>query len=163
MGASVAREQQERRVSECVLRNRAREMPIASIVSEDHAYSTPVVSSKHVIVADDDPAILAMVERGLLGYRVSRARDGAEALAILSGNDRVDLLIADYLMPTITGDELVGRARLWRPNLGVLIMTGHGALIASADADWWRSVLHIDKPFELETLRCRVHEMIGPP
>jgi DNA-binding NtrC family response regulator len=129
----------------------------------EECYFTPSTSDKHVLVVDDDPSMLSIVGRALSGYGISRARDATEGLAILSGNDRIDLLIADYLMPRIAGDELVGRARLWRPALSVLIMTGYGHVLAATDAEWWASVPHIDKPFTVEALRERVCALIGPP
>jgi two-component system cell cycle sensor histidine kinase/response regulator CckA len=116
---------------------------------------------KHIVVVDDDTLTLSLVERTLTGYRVSTARDGGEALAILSTKDPVHLLLTDYLMPVMTGEELVKRARVQRPDLRVLIMTGHGNAVAAADPVWWAAERHLDKPFRLEALRAAVESLIG--
>ena len=116
---------------------------------------------KHVVVVDDDTLTLNLVERTLSDYRVSTARDGAEALAILSTSDPVHLLLTDYLMPVMTGEELVKRARVQRPELPVLIMTGHGNAVAVADPVWWAAERHLSKPFRLEVLRAAVESLIG--
>src|SRR6185295_15024300 len=81
-------------------------------------------SHKHVLVVDDDMSVLAIVERTLSDYRVSTASEGAEALAILAAQNRIDLLITDYLMPGMTGEELAHHARALRPGLKILVLTG---------------------------------------
>ena len=71
--------------------------------------------AKPVILAvDDDPSTLSVMERMLADYVVSTARDATEALAILSAPDHVDLLITDYHMPGMTGEELTHHARATR-------------------------------------------------
>ena len=116
---------------------------------------------KHVVVVDDDTLTLSLIERTLRDYRVSTARDGSEALMILSTSDHVHLLLTDYLMPVMTGEELVKRARVQRPNLPVLIMTGHGNAVAAVDPVWWAAERHLEKPFRIEALRAAVESLIG--
>ena len=82
-----------------------------------------------MLVVDDDTSVLGMVERTLSDYRVSTAHDASEALAILSTQNRVDLLITDYLMPAITGDKLATRLRETHPAMKTLLMTGHGPFV----------------------------------
>ena len=117
----------------------------------------------HVLVVDDDVNILALIERALADYRVSTARDGPEALAILSARAPVHLMLTDYLMPLMTGEELVRRARVARPDLRVLVITGHAHAVAIADPDWWASERVLAKPFRMGALRRAVEELIGPP
>ena len=119
-------------------------------------------SHKHVLVVDDDTSVLAIVERTLSDYRVSTARDAAEALAILSAQNRIDLLITDYLMPVMTGEELAHRARDLRPNLKILVLTGHAHALERAEPAWWASEPRVIKPFRFVTLRDAVNDLIGP-
>ena len=116
---------------------------------------------KHVVVVDDDTVTLELVERTLSTYRVSTARDAHEALAILSTAEPVDLLLTDYLMPMMTGEELVHRARAHRPEIAVLIMTGYGRAVAVAEPAWWAAERHVAKPFRLDALRAAVASLIG--
>jgi two-component system cell cycle sensor histidine kinase/response regulator CckA len=116
---------------------------------------------KHIVVVDDDTLTLSLVERTLSDYRVSTARDGSEALVILLSTEPVHLLLTDYLMPVMTGEELVNRARERRPGLPVLIMTGHSHAVAAADPVWWAAERHVTKPFRLDALREAVAALIG--
>jgi CheY-like chemotaxis protein len=115
-----------------------------------------------VLVVDDDPATLSLVERILADYRVSTARDGSEALAILCGARPVDLLITDFLMPVMTGSELVSQARAMRPDLSVLVITGHGQTLSTAEPGWWGVEAHVAKPFQRDVLLSAVERLIGP-
>jgi DNA-binding NtrC family response regulator len=114
-----------------------------------------------VLVVDDDADLLMLIERALAAYRVSTARDATEALLILSGEDRIDLLITDFLMPKMTGEALVHEARKRRPSLRVLVITGHANVVAAAEATWWRSERHLTKPFRVDALLRAVDDAIG--
>jgi len=117
---------------------------------------------KHILIVDDDALVLSLMSRALPEFRLTIARDGDEALAVASQLP-VDLLITDYLMPSMTGDELIGRLRERRPNLKVLIVTGHGEVLAAENPEWWHSEAHVNKPFKIDTLREAVISLIGLP
>ena len=117
---------------------------------------------KHILLVDDDTLVLALMSRALPDFNLTVARDGDEALAIASQH-RVDLLITDYLMPSMTGDELIGRLRERRPELKVLVVTGHGQVLAREVPDWWQSEAHLAKPFRVDALREAVISLIGLP
>jgi two-component system cell cycle sensor histidine kinase/response regulator CckA len=124
--------------------------------------SVSVPPMKHILLVDDDTLVLALMTRALPDFNLTIARDGDEALAIASQH-RIDLLITDYLMPSMTGDELIGRLRERRPELKVLVVTGHGQVLAREDPDWWQSEAHLAKPFRVDALREAVISLIGLP
>ena len=73
------------------------------------------VSSKHVLVVDDDIQLALMYQASLQihGYRVSTAGDGVQALKLVLNSD-VDAILCDLNMPELAGDLFyieVGRAR----------------------------------------------------
>jgi len=118
---------------------------------------------KHILVVDDDALMLSMIGRALQDYEVTLARDGDEALRLTAPGMRLDLLITDYLMPAMMGDELLGRIRERRPSLKALVISGHGGLLAREMPDWWRAQPHLEKPFAISALRDLVVRLIGPP
>jgi DNA-binding NtrC family response regulator len=118
---------------------------------------------KHILVVDDDALMLAMIGRALQDYEVTLARDGDEALRLTTPGMRLDLLITDYLMPAMMGDELLGRMRERRPSLKALVISGHGGLLEREMPDWWRAQPHLEKPFTISALRDLVTRLIGPP
>lgn len=116
-------------------------------------------NSKRILLVDDDVSVLSMLTRALTSYELTVAHDGAEALAAASGGP-VDLLITDYLMPAMTGDELIARLRESHPDLKCLVITGHGDLLDRESPDWWRQVEHLAKPFRIQALRETVQNIL---
>ena len=115
---------------------------------------------KHILVVDDDPKVSRIVARWLSDYRVSIARDGDEALAIIR-SERVDLLIVDYVMPSMTGQELVEMCTAEGRIFSVLLLTGYVDILEREDASWWASWPRLTKPVDVDELRAAVARLIG--
>jgi CheY-like chemotaxis protein len=115
-----------------------------------------------ILLVDDDPAVrevtAAMLED--LGYGVIEADDGAAALDLLSKGVRVDLMLADFAMPGMTGTELIQEVAARRPGLPVLLVTGYADERALAVVGEDRLVL---KPFRTEDLGRKVRVALGGP
>ncbi len=114
-----------------------------------------------ILVVDDDPGVRALVAAELesLGYAVTAADSGRQALKILADGAQPDLLLVDYAMPELTGIEVVRRVRIVRPGLRALFMTG----FAKADelersADLARI---LRKPFTRFALEAAVEAALG--
>jgi CheY-like chemotaxis protein len=103
-----------------------------------------------VLVVDDEVIILwgtaALLES--LGYRVLRASSGAAALEALSGHPEISVVLTDFQMPSMSGIELAEAARKRRPDLPVVIATGHTILKSSTGRSW----VTLAKPFTREEL-----------
>jgi CheY-like chemotaxis protein len=112
---------------------------------------------KHVLVVDDDVAVANAVATALRGYHVTIAHNGAEALALAAHLPLCALLITDYLMPAMTGDELAGRLQERQPAVKTLLLTGYGAFIEVDE-----STMDAAKPFQPGVLRRIVAILIGP-
>ncbi|WP_426954478.1 MASE4 domain-containing protein [Muricoccus radiodurans] len=81
-----------------------------------------------VLAVEDEPAVLAAAVESLadLGYHVLPARDAAEALEHLRGEERVDVLFSDVVMPGgMNGVQLAVEARRLRPGLRVVLTSGY--------------------------------------
>jgi CheY-like chemotaxis protein len=82
--------------------------------------------ARRIILADDNATVRRVLSEmlALSGYTVFPAASGPEALALLSQNGGVDLLITDLEMPGMDGWELIRSARALYPGLRVGIITG---------------------------------------
>src|SRR5262245_12033658 len=79
-----------------------------------------------ILVVDDQDETLASV-RGLLqreGHRVLTVKSGEQALAILRQTD-VHLLLIDYFMPQMTGEQLIREIRRFDPFVQIILQTGY--------------------------------------
>jgi DNA-binding NtrC family response regulator len=114
------------------------------------------VTPKHILVVDDDPSILDLVERALAAenFRVSKARRVAIARDVLV-RQVVDLVITDARIPGETGLHLAEKAR--ELGIALIIMTG--------DPEWAAEHgitpdQYLAKPFALSRLMQLVHDSL---
>jgi DNA-binding NtrC family response regulator len=79
-----------------------------------------------ILVVDDDHQLLDVVAAVLAepGYVVLTASDGYEAIRTLAAR-HVDMLIADVRMPGLDGPQLCVQAKLMRPRLRLILMSGY--------------------------------------
>jgi len=120
-----------------------------------------------VLVVEDEPDVRRMAERILTrgGYSVVGTAEGATALGLLgNGEQRVDLLLTDVIMPEMLGTELVERVRADHPGLPVLYMSGysHAVLAPQALSGDDRSAF-IEKPFNAQALKGAVRDLLDRP
>ena len=78
-----------------------------------------------LLVVDDDPEVRATLAQMLseAGHSVDAVANGHSALAAIT-TERFDLVVSDYLMPEMSGAELIREARQVRPDLPFLIVSG---------------------------------------
>jgi len=107
-----------------VPRGAAEVMPVAPAAPA--LVARPPIDVTVLLVDDDSPVRVttAQIVRGL-GYTVVEAENGSEALSVLSGQQRVDLLLTDVAMPGMSGPELAQRAQSVRPGLPTVFISGY--------------------------------------
>ncbi len=116
-----------------------------------------------VLVVDDETALRMLIVETMqdAGYHTVEAGDGAEALKCLQSGDRIDLLITDVGLPGgMNGRQVADAARVARPELKVLFITGYAenAVLSHGHLDFGMHVL--TKPFDLSVLSRRAKELI---
>ena len=116
-----------------------------------------------VLIVDDEPTIRMLVTEVLedLGYTAVEASEGIGALKVLRSDARIDLLVTDVGLPGgMNGRQVADAARLTRPNLKVLFITGYAenAVLSHGHLDPGMHVL--TKPFAMEELASRIKELI---
>src|SRR5262245_39568205 len=96
----------------------------------DPGGASPAERERIVLVVDDERDLRDLVRQILTGNGFSAlgAREGREALEVLEqAGGKIDLVLADIMMPTMDGPTLARRmARTW-PQIPVLLMTGYPA------------------------------------
>ena len=135
-----------------------------AVVLEPLPDGTPIVGgTETILLVEDEQSVRTLTQRMLttLGYTVVAAGGGDTALrAIAEHGDRIDLLLTDVVMPTMSGRELVEHIHQRLPNMRVLYMSGYSAEavrrrgVEASDAE----LLH--KPFTSDMLARAVRRTL---
>lgn len=123
-----------------------------------------VCRSERVLVIEDDKELREIPLQALrnLGYHVTAAEDGKQALEILNTGERFDLLFIDLVLPNgISGVEIAGEAKRTLPNIKILYTTGYDRNIVdnlgiAEDAHLLR------KPYTRTSLLKSFSELLDP-
>jgi CheY-like chemotaxis protein len=115
---------------------------------------------KRILIVEDNVGVGNVIAACLASYDVTVTHNGPEALARASQLSACDLLITDYLMPSIPGDEVARRLRLMHPAAKTMLLTGFGDTIT---VDRSAVDVQMAKPFALDALRDTVKHLIGGP
>ncbi len=111
-----------------------------------------------VLVVDDEPNLRRVLGAVLTrdGYRVLVASGGREAVRLAKENEQVDLLVTDFLMPDLSGLEVLSAVRAKHPDLRALLISGHGTVRSAVDAMRLGAFDFLTKPFDVEQVRATV-------
>lgn len=148
--------------------NNVKQGPNAVIGSQDVAEQKgdPLLSGKHVLVADDEPNIRQTIRDILTkhGCEVDVAKDGYEACTFLDQNS-YDLVVSDIKMPYRNGYEIYAAAQRVNRQTPVVLMTGFGYdpshSIVRASQEGLAAVLF--KPFKVEQFLEEVRKALASP
>jgi two-component system response regulator GlrR len=114
-----------------------------------------------ILIADDDSATREMMGGFFTekGYFVFLAGDGEEALKLL-GEERINLVIADYQMPRMDGKELVGRINKVHPSLPVILITGRSLWEGKDNSFLDHLYGYFPKPVDLKLLEVSIAKVL---
>ena len=127
------------------------------------AQATGFTKPLTVLLVEDDELVRSTTREAMeeAGCRVVDARDGAQALAILSSDQEIDLLFSDVVMPEINGLELARTATRLRPDLKVLLTSGYADAVVDCDPEAERITV-LMKPYRRADLESRIAAIFSP-
>jgi two-component system NtrC family sensor kinase len=118
----------------------------------------PVEEEIKILCVDDEPNVLSAIKRLLLDekYTILTAESGEEGLAILR-NAKVQLIIADYRMPVMTGIEFLQEVRKYWPDTIRIVLSGYADTASIVEAiNEGRIYKFIPKPWNDDELRIAI-------
>ncbi len=116
-----------------------------------------------ILVVEDDPDVRAYTVSALrsLHYQVLEACGGSDAIAVLSQDRPIDLLLTDVVMPgSCNGFELAGTASNLRPDTRVLLMSGYPDEAEVSARTHSPRPSFLAKPFEKRDLAVAVRKTL---
>jgi CheY-like chemotaxis protein len=119
-----------------------------------------------VLVVDDEPTIRMLIGDTLaeLGYRAIEVADAESGLKVLESDVNIDLLVTDVGLPNgMSGKEMVDAARVKRPELKVLFITGYAENAAITNGHLEPGMRVMSKPCTMDKLAARIRSIIEAP
>lgn len=129
-----------------------------NIMIEDKVTSTDINHKiKRILIVDDNEKVIKVLKKGLqhLGYIVVTQTDPSKALKIFSDEySKFDLVITDYIMPNIKGNQLAKEVRNIRNDIPIILITGY---MDSKEVEYINA--YVSKPIELANLAKVIKEL----
>jgi PAS domain S-box-containing protein len=124
--------------------------------------TVPQADGETVLIIEDEPVVRGLIVEVVaeLGFAALEASDGLGGLEVLQSRKRIDLLITDVGLPGLNGRQVADAARLLRPGLKVIFMTGYAENAASAQGFLEPGMTMITKPFAMDVLAAKIRATI---
>ncbi|MHB8139895.1 MAG: response regulator [Vulcanimicrobiaceae bacterium] len=118
-----------------------------------------------VLIADDDPAICTLIDTVLRKgpYEMITCNDAESALVAIDRDAPFDIIICDFMLPGISGLDLIERLRAAEKTRGVpvLMISGHTNYAMDGRAKNAGANLFLNKPFTISQLRTAVNSLLA--
>jgi two-component system, NtrC family, response regulator AtoC len=114
----------------------------------------------HLMIVDDQQSIrkLCSTVGGAMGLRCTEADSAETALARLD-DEAPEMILADLMMPNMSGLDFLSEVKRMLPNSQIAIMTGHGSIESAVQAMRLGAYDYITKPFRIEELKLLLQRM----
>jgi CheY-like chemotaxis protein len=122
------------------------------------------MGTERILVVDDEAALVQMTVLMLekLGYAVVGTSSSTEALKVFQTQpDRFDLVITDMAMPEMAGDQLAKKIFSIRPNMPIILCTGHSDRIDAESATDLGIAGYCMKPIVMKALALQVRNVLA--
>ena len=123
--------------------------------------AAPKIPVKRILVVDDEPFVCDAVKLMLAfdGHQVETANSGKQALAQFE-KGKFDVVITDFAMPDMKGDELAAALKLRAPEQPVVMITAYAEMLQASGNTLSGVDFVISKPFLLDNLREAIAKVL---
>lgn len=121
-----------------------------------------MVDMARILIVDDEPYVRNALSRALREHELVTAANGQEALELLSGDERFDLILCDLMMPGFSGMDLHQHLSTSQPGLADALVFLTGGVFTDEAHDFVSQIPNpvIQKPFDFQQLRRIVRERV---
>jgi len=131
----------------------------------EEAYQNTKKGQGNILLVEDEPELRNVNAEFLssLGYTVTCAGGGLEALELLRTGGIIDLVITDVVMPKMSGREFAQQLLQLRPNTRLLYVSGYPDDVVLQSGISMHSMLYLQKPYSLKELAGKVQTLMAIP
>jgi DNA-binding NtrC family response regulator len=108
----------------------------------------------NLLIVDDERAVREACREAAsaLGYRTTAAESAEHALRVIDAHN-IDVILLDLKLPGAGGLEVLRQLKSVRPDIEIVVVTGHGTVESAVQAMKAGAYDYMTKPFSLEELR----------
>ncbi len=120
--------------------------------------------SEHILFVDDEEMVVTLYEDMMtfLGYSITATSSSLDAWQMFEADpERFDLVITDLTMPRLAGDELAKKMIHLRPDVPIILCTGHSNRVTRRDAQSIGIRQYLMKPIILDQLAFAIRDALG--
>jgi PAS domain S-box-containing protein len=119
----------------------------------------------NILLVEDEPELRNVNAEffSSLGYTVTCASGGLEALELLHTGGSIDLVITDVVMPKMSGREFAAQLLQLRPNTRLLYVSGYPDDVVLQSGISMHGMLYLQKPYSLKELAGKVQTLMAIP
>jgi len=136
----------------------------AASLPADTEVATNAPSAGTVLVVDDEEIVRSVAQAALRrgGFNVLLARDGCEALTVFAARAaQIALVVLDVTLPGLAGDEVFRQLRQIRPDIPVVLSSGHDEATATRNFGPSDLAGFVQKPYAPSTLLRQVRAVLA--
>jgi len=109
--------------------------------------------SKVLLIDDEDKFRETLTNRlNLRGYETIELNSGENAIKVVRNDSDIDVVVLDRRMPGMSGEQVLSELKRYRPELQVIMLTGHGTMDSAMETGRLDAYAYLEKPCELDTL-----------
>ncbi|HYL93442.1 MAG TPA: PAS domain S-box protein [Alphaproteobacteria bacterium] len=133
--------------------------PDAKAVEEEQTSGEELAGTGNILLVEDETELRRASAEFLtsIGYTVTSASSGPEALELAEAGTPIDVVISDVVMPKMNGREFADRLMLLRPNVKVLFVSGYADDVVLRAGVSQQGTPFLQKPFSFKQLAHQVH------
>jgi PAS domain S-box-containing protein len=123
---------------------------------------TPGGKGEKILVVEDDAAACKVLAASLrqLGYRVLCASNGEQALRFIEKEREIALVISDWIMPLMSGVELIQRLRDQKSPVPIVLISGYASIPKEINDPHFQPLYFMTKPLSLNALANKLRELL---
>ncbi len=128
--------------------------PVQTALSSHHG---------HILVVEDEAAVRDFTHSALeaIGYRVTIAENGIQALNLLKKENDFDLVLTDLIMPEMNGQELADRMKKLKIEKPVLFVSGYTFDHLQKEGKIEGEINFLKKPFSVQGLANKISAVLN--
>ena len=108
---------------------------------------------KLLIVDDENEFRKSLVNRlNLRGFDNIDVDNGEDAVKLIRSDSEIDVVILDRKMPAMSGEQVLKEIKSFRPEMQVIMLTGHGSMESAMETGRLEAYSYLEKPCEIDEL-----------